>query len=137
MIVTENIRTKPEKNYHSNDNFTYKVYDGYGHSNIATVNITVNTPPKVYDRNETNNDITHNWHILDGRDADGDKLIYSIVKLPKHGKITNHEYEPFNGANSYVYTRNMGFFGMDSLKYIANDGYDDSNIATVKIDVEM
>ncbi len=128
-------RYKANENYHSNDSFTYKVYDGYGYSNIAIVNITVNTPPKVYDRSEINNYITHDWHILDGRDADGDKLIYKIVKLPKHGKITNHEYEPFNGANSYVYTRVWGYSGMDSLTYLANDGYDDSNIAKVKIDV--
>ena len=125
----------PESNYHSTDNFTYQVNDGYASSNIATVMITVNTPPTVYNRNEYNIPVYHQWHVLDGRDVDGDKLIYSIVSLPKHGKITNHEYEPFNGANSYVYTRINGFVGTDTLKYIANDGYDDSNIATVKIDV--
>ena len=80
--------------------------------------------------------MTHDWHVLDGRDDDGDKLIYKIVTLPKHGIITNHEYEPFNGANSYVYTRIGGYSGMDSLTYLANDGYDDSNIAKVKIDVK-
>ena len=125
----------PKSNYHSTDNFTYQVNDGYASSNIVTVKITVNTPPTVYNRNEYNIPVYHQWHVLDGRDVDGDKLIYSIVSLPKHGKITNHEYEPFNGANSYVYTRIKGFIGTDTLKYIANDGYDDSNIAKVTIDV--
>ncbi|WP_377136992.1 Ig-like domain-containing protein [Rubritalea spongiae] len=65
---------------------------------------------------------------LVGFDVDNDTLSYTIVTPPAHGSLSG------SGAN-LIYTPNAGYQGTDSFSYLANDGVDDSSIATVSIDV--
>ena len=58
-------------------------------------------------------------------DSEGDSLTYSMVTSPTYGTVT--------GTNPFVYTHNNTFNFVDSFTYKANDGYVDSNIATVNI----
>ena len=52
-----------------------------------------------------------------------------LVDGPGHGELT------FYDDGSFVYTPAEGFYGTDSFTYKASDGADDSNEATVTIQV--
>jgi hypothetical protein len=66
---------------------------------------------------------------LTASDIDGDTLSYQIVAAPTHGSLSGT-------APNIVYTPNLGYTGLDSLTFKANDGVKDSNIATVTLNVE-
>ena len=63
-------------------------------------------------------------------DPDADPLTYQIVTSPAHGVLSG---TPPN----VVYTSAPGYIGDDSFTFMANDGWLDSNIATVDIDVGL
>ena len=65
---------------------------------------------------------------LSASDAEGDPLTYHVVTPPQHGTLSGDE--PY-----LVYTPNPNYFGPDSFTYVANDGVNDSNLATVSLDV--
>ncbi len=65
---------------------------------------------------------------LTGSDADGDPLSFNIVSEPVYGILSG------NGANQ-TYTPNNGFSGQDTFTFTVNDGTEDSNVATITIDV--
>ena len=67
---------------------------------------------------------------LTGNDPDDDPLTYLIVTQPLHGTISTG-----TGA-SHIYTPAAGYAGPDSFTFKTNDGYIDSNTATVSIDVQ-
>lgn len=62
-------------------------------------------------------------------DVDGDALTASLVSEPAKGTLT------LNSDGSFVYIPDPCFSGSDSFTYTANDGAEDSNIATVSITV--
>jgi VCBS repeat-containing protein len=62
-------------------------------------------------------------------DADGDTLTASIVDSTSNGIVQ------FASNGSFRYTPNPNFFGTDSFTYLAHDGQDPSNLATVTINV--
>ena len=66
--------------------------------------------------------------ILTASDIDGDSLVYSVESAPSNGSLTGSE-------PNLTYTPNSDFEGPDSFTFKANDGTDDSNIATVSITV--
>jgi VCBS repeat-containing protein len=63
-------------------------------------------------------------------DPDSDSLIVVISSGPSSGTLT------LNPNGSFTYVPNSGFTGTDSFQYFANDGYVNSNIATVTITVD-
>ena len=122
----------PNKNVVGNDVFTYKTNDWQGESNIGMVNIEIfefNHPPIA-------NNITiatqknHSFRgLFNATDIDNDDLTYKIITNPLHGTMR------ILTSGHYIYTPNNGFTGNDNFTYSANDGKNDSNIATVKITV--
>jgi hypothetical protein len=62
-------------------------------------------------------------------DADGDPLTAILNIDPSNGALT------LISDGSFTYTPNTNFTGPDTFTYHANDGVDDSNIATVTITV--
>ena len=64
---------------------------------------------------------------LDASDVDGDNLTYSLVSS-NNGTVT------INGAIA-TYEPNQDWNGTDTFTYLANDGSEDSNTATVTITV--
>jgi len=68
-----------------------------------------------------------------GNDNDPDSgpnpLTASLVTPAANGTVT------LNPDGSFTYAPALNFFGADSFTYVANDGADDSNIATVNITV--
>ena len=65
---------------------------------------------------------------LSASDADGDSLTYSVVSGPSNGLLSGTE-------SALTYTPTLDFEGSDSFTFRANDGTDDSNLATISINV--
>ncbi|MEK9727815.1 MAG: glycine-rich protein [Candidatus Margulisiibacteriota bacterium] len=66
---------------------------------------------------------------LNGSDADGDSLTYSVVTTPSNGTVS------ISGGVA-TYTPNANYAGSDSFTYKANDSEDDSDTnATVSISI--
>ncbi len=64
-------------------------------------------------------------------DVDHDPLTAALVTDASHGALT------LNPDGSFTYVPDAGFTGDDTFTYVANDGSDDSNTATVTITVEL
>lgn len=73
----------------------------------------------------TNEDVPIAANLI-ATDSDGDELTYTVTTEPQHGELSGT-------APSLVYTPNDDFDGSDSFTFIANDGTDDSAVATVSI----
>lgn len=65
---------------------------------------------------------------LTGSDPDGDALTFSIQRQPQHGEFEGE-------APDLVYYPDSNFEGNDSFTFVVNDGFVDSEEATVNISV--
>ncbi len=124
----------PGSGFQGTDTFTYRASDGTTTSNLATVTITVNSAPvAVNDLYSTDEDtplaITLPGVLGNDTDADSDTLTAVVVTQPTSGTLA------INADGSFTYTPNANFSGTDSFTYRANDGFENSNIATVTITV--
>ena len=93
-----------------------------------------NTPPVA-------NDDTYSTHqattlnmgapgvLANDTDAEHDILQAVLVTKTSHGRVA------LAADGSFSYTPNAGFYGADRFTYKANDGRDDSNVATVTMTV--
>jgi VCBS repeat-containing protein len=90
-----------------------------------------NTAPVASDDSYTTNEDTLLTGSVLSNDSDVDSTPLTAVKVsdPAHGDLT------LNSDGSFTYTPNANFFGTDSFTYKANDGIDDSDVATVTITV--
>jgi VCBS repeat-containing protein len=127
----------PTSGFIGTDTFTYKASDGTNQSNVATVTITVanNQPPTA------NNDIyaatknlglsipAVNGVLKNDTDPESQSLTASIVTQPGHGTVT------LNSDGSFSYTPTADFTGTDTFTYKASDGTNQSNVATVTLNV--
>ena len=118
--------------------FRYAIIDGNGGSDTALVTVTVsnsaNNPPVANDDTYSTNQDTPLTVAADGvlgndTDAESDPLTAAKVSDPSDGSVT------LNADGSFTYTPDSGFSGTDTFTYQANDGTDDSNVATVTITV--
>jgi Ca2+-binding RTX toxin-like protein len=137
------------------DSFTFSVTDGHTVSNLASfVFRGPNTPPRAWDDfyflptgqsdvpysaspSVTPNDRIVNSsgvlrHGLPNRvghdiDDDGDELIAVKLSDPAHGHLD------FRSDGTFTYTTSLSNFGTDSFTYVAFDGYEASNVATVTV----
>jgi uncharacterized repeat protein (TIGR01451 family) len=93
----------------------------------VTVN-PVNDAPVCSDITLTMDEDTVGSVTLACTDAENDTLSYSIVTPPEHGALSGT-------APDLTYTPAANYNGNDSFTFKANDGYADSNSATVNITV--
>ena len=124
----------------TSDSFTFTVSDG-SLTATATVSITIlpiptpppagNTPPVVIDGVVSTpfGEVIEGSVAPLGSDADGDDLSFALVDDVTNGTLV------FNPDGTYTYTPNEGFDGSDRFTFIGNDGTDDSEIATLTINV--
>ncbi|MGY8783696.1 MAG: tandem-95 repeat protein, partial [Fidelibacterota bacterium] len=90
------------------------------------------TPPIVSDMTFTIDEDEALNGIFSGDDADEqDVLTFSIVTEPSYGTVIIDD----NEASSFTFTPSENYFGEDNFTFIASDGIDVSNTATVTITV--
>ncbi|MBL8821153.1 MAG: tandem-95 repeat protein [Planctomycetia bacterium] len=119
------------------DSFSYRVSDGVGFSEPATVTISVfslnRAPVANNDAYSLPSDINFFQSapgvLLNDSDPDGNLLTASLVVGPLNGSLF------LNPNGSFSYTPLPGFQGTDSFTYRASDGIALSNIATVTLTV--
>ena len=122
-----NLTYTPDVDYHGTDSFEYTVTDSEDAVAGAIVSINVNTEPTATNQPSVNatqgvaEEIT-----LVGLDAEDDPLTYIIVTQPAHGELTGT-------APNVIYTSDEGYVGDDMFTFKVNDGFVDSEIATVNI----
>lgn len=124
----------PNANFHGSDSFTYTAYDGTDTSDVATVNITVNsvndTPVATNDLATTVEDTAVTISVLaNDTDEDNDPLSVTNLTQPANGTAA------LNADNTVTYTPNTAFIGEDAFTYTAYDGTAYSNVATVSVTV--
>lgn len=121
------------------DTFTYRANDGTDDSNLATVSINVirdNKPPVAgNDSYVVAEDTTLTVNAANGlkandSDQNGDPLTITLVTQPSH--VTSFT---LNQDGSFTYVPASNFNGTEIFTYKLNDGFADSNIATVTIEV--
>lgn len=126
-----NLTYTPHGNYHGSDSFTFRANDGTNNSNVATVSITVtpvNDAPVAQDQSIVVKENGQRDVALSATDVDGDALTYSLIDGPAHGTLSGT-------APNVTYTPDSGYNGPDSFTFQANDGSENSNLATVSITV--
>ena len=126
-----NLTYTPTSGYSGSDSFTFKVNDGLVDSNIATVSVSViyiNRPPVAASQSVSVTEDVAKPITLSATDADGSPLTYTVVSSPSHGTLSG-------SAPNLIYTPSANYNGNDSFTFKANDGSDDSNIATVSVTV--
>ncbi len=96
----------------------------------ATVRVADNLLPSADDASITTQKNMPYFGNLVADDPDGDPLTYSIVEAPSLGSV---ELDSDSGA--FTYTPPAHALGSDSFSFKANDGFNDSNIATVNITI--
>lgn len=128
-----NLVYQPLADYVGDDVFTYLCNDGASDSNLATVaismtNQTENTAPVA---NSISVSVVQNSSAsitLEGNDDDGDPLTWHLGDPPAHGSLSGT-------APDLVYTPETDYAGEDSFIFWCNDGFINSNEATVSITV--
>jgi hypothetical protein len=126
-----NLTYTPKADANGTDSFTFVANDGNSDSNTATVSITVisvnDAPVAVAQKISTPEDKALGI-FLSANDKDGDALNYSIVSSPTKGILSGT-------APNLTYVPNPNANGQDSFAFLANDGTNDSNTATVSISI--
>jgi Bacterial Ig domain len=132
--VVDNYLYRPVRGFHGVDSFTYVATDGVLDSNVASVTLTIDTAPVAEDDSYavTPGQLFAGSSVLgNDSDAESDSLTARVVAGPSHA--SSFLLLP-NGT--FRYLPELGFRGTDSFTYVANDGFVDSNLATVTLTVD-
>lgn len=127
------------------DSYDYTIVDGRGSQATGTIHISVGgfTPCGPPPPNSVPIAVNDNYSMTQGGilavnapgvlsnddDVDGDPLTAQLVSPPSNGVFS------FSTDGGFTYTPIASFTGDVNFNYLANDGTDDSNIATVVISV--
>jgi hypothetical protein len=122
-----NLIYRPNNGYTGPDSFIFKVNDGVRDSTVAAVSITVGDKPVADSQfvqacRNTDEPIT-----LTGSGVCG-TLTSSVVDGPTQGSL-------LGTAPNVIYRPNTGYEGPDSFTFKVNNGFSDSDLATVSIEV--
>lgn len=116
------------------ETFTYRVADGYDTSPASEIKITIgweNSVP-VADNMSVNTDeevaVSGN---LSATDADGHAVTYRIVENGSLGSLVLNDAS----TGAFTYTPVKDAFGSDTITYVANDGLQDSAVATLTVNI--
>jgi hypothetical protein len=121
----------PNLGFSGTDQFTYRITNQNGTSNVATVTITVPRtailPLTVNDAATTPQDIPVTISVLSNDQINGTLQSVILVSPPSNGTVI------LNASNQFVYTPNAGFTGTDQFTYRITNQDGTSNVATVTI----
>ena len=142
---TVTVTYTPNPDFSGADSFTFRFNDGSVDSNTVTASITViaiNDPPVAQGQSVAANEDSPVVITLAASDADNSGLTYSIITGPAKGTLGSISAPncSANGNGSHctatvTYTPGVNFSGSDSFTFKANDGFLDSNTATVSISI--
>ena len=126
-----NVTYIPTNGFIGADSFTFTVFDGWDHSATATVSIAVENQVPVADDQSV--DVYRYGSVgitLTGTDPDNapSNLTYTVLSDPTNGM-------PTGTAPALTYTVTNDLAETDSFTFKVNDGLDDSDPATVTINV--
>lgn len=122
----------PNAGYVGSDSFQVSATDSHN-ATSAPVTITIDVtdvaePPVASGQPVTTSEDTPRPVTLMATDPDGDTLTYRVTTLPPNGMLSGT-------APNLIYTPNSDFNGVDSFRFVANDGTTDSNEATITVTV--
>lgn len=126
------IHFTPENNYTGDDSFTIKVTDNWG----ATANLVVdfiveNTPPVAINRTiKAHQGMSYTGSIY-GYDSNGHDIVFRIISTAENGSFNLLDFS----TGAFEYSPDSDFMGEDLITFVVNDGYVDSEIATLAINV--
>ena len=141
VSIANNIATyTPSENFNGIDSFTVKANDGEADSNVATISISVNpiNDKPVANSNSILVDEGNTVTILQNgetsvlyndTDIENDALTAIVVSNPNYGSLT------LNNDGTFSYQHDGSDTASDSFTYKTNDGFLDSNTATVNITI--
>jgi uncharacterized protein YxeA len=111
-----------------------KFFPNGANSAFDTFSITKagNSPPVANNQAVNVNKDTAKSITLTASDPNNNPLTYSIVTQPSHGTLMPST----PGGPARTYTPEPGYVGPDFFTFKANDGFLDSNIATVSLTVQ-
>ena len=121
------------------DSFVYLANDGSSFSHLAAVTLDVTgegTPPQSADdsyavlEDEVLNIGFTEGVLANDTDAEGQVLSAALVTGPTNGTLA------LNADGSFTYIPGANFTGSDSFTYIASDGPNEGNVATVNISID-
>lgn len=128
----------PDAYFYGLDGFTYKVWDGYEFSAVATVVFEVafvNDPPTAVvdaytvDESTTLTVSAANGLLINDSDRNGDAITARVFQNPAHGTLT------LRSNGSFDYNPTPGYNGTDSFYYTAYDGKLNSTPTKVSITI--
>ena len=127
----ENTRTDISPSDQS-PNSTPVVRDQNTRTDISPTDQSPNSTPVVRDQKINVNQNTKVRIILQGIDADHDKLIYSVVDYPSHGELISFD----SSTGKLTYRPEDNFAGQDIFKFKVTDQKGvDSRVASIKVNV--
>jgi hypothetical protein len=108
--------------------FNGEVKDEYAYTDDVTVDITFNDKPVALDDDyQTDEDVAVAIVLEATDDWPGSGFTW-VVGDPANGTLTGT-------APNLTYTPDADFYGSDSFTFHVNDGFNDSNVATITIEV--
>ena len=126
-----NLTYTPHADYTGADKITFYAYDGIGHSNIATITITINPiddqPVANYQAVTTDEDTPVDI-TLTASDTDEDPLTFTVIDQPSHGTLIGK-------TPDLTYTPDPNYNGEDSFTFNVSDSVLESELATVTITI--
>lgn len=125
---------QPRSDVNGMDQFTFRVRDQVGASNVATVSVNlsnVNDAPIAQNISATVNEDASVRIQFTASDADGDQLTYRIVSNPSRGTLSALDA----AAGTANYLPNANINGSDSFQYAVSDGTVSSVSRTVTVTI--
>lgn len=128
------ITYSPDKDFHGEDSFTYRVADNDNENDTATVTVDVrpvnDTPNAVADDDGVNEDASVTINVLlNDEDLAEAPLTVTVTAGPAHGSTV------VESDNRITYTPDDDYNGPDAFTYRVADVDNDSDTALVSIDV--
>jgi len=108
--------------------FTGEVADEWGYTDDVTVDITFNDKPVALDDDYQTDEDVAVAIVLEAIDGWPGSGFTWFVGDPAHGTLSGT-------APNLTYTPDADFYGTDSFTFHVNDGFNDSNVATITIEV--
>ncbi len=131
----------PDADYTGGDSFTYRIADGQGGVDTATVTVTVlpenDDPNAVNDvaGTDENTSVTIDVRANDS-DKDGDALGIALQSGPSNGVVSIDGRGTASPADDrFIYMPNTDYVGTDSFTYKLSDGNGGEDTASVSITV--